>query len=139
MYEYKFTRGGNFKDAALIRELVFVKEQGFANEFDEIDSLSWHLTVYDNGKPVAAARMYQKQADCYYLGRIAVLKEYRGKGLGRLVVNEMLKKLKEMGIKNAELSAQVQAQGFYEKLGFAAFGETYLDEHCPHIHMKKEL
>ena len=48
-------------------------------------------------------------------------------------------KFVKRGAKKASLSAQVQAQGFYESCGYTAEGDTYLDEHCPHIHMTKTL
>lgn len=51
-----------------------------------------------------------------------------------------MKTLEEIGFKQTDtiyLSAQLQAKGFYEKLGYLAYGDEYMDEHCPHIMMKK--
>ena len=54
-------------------------------------------------------------------------------------LHELEKKARELGYPKAKLSAQVSAMGFYEKNGFQAYGEEYLDEFCPHIHMEKRL
>ena len=51
----------------------------------------------------------------------------------------MEQKARQLGAKDIQLSAQVQARGFYEKLGYRAYGQEYLDEHCPHIAMEKTL
>lgn len=128
------------EEAKDIRITVFVDEQGFSNELDEIDNTAVHALLYKDGKAVATARMYPKDnGKAFYLGRIAVLKEFRGLNLGYEIVDAMLKKAKALGAEKCEISAQCQAMGFYNKLGFKEEGETYLDEHCPHIHMEKIL
>lgn len=128
------------EEAKNIRITVFVDEQGFSNELDEIDNTAVHALLYKDSKAVATARMYPKDnGKAFYLGRIAVLKEFRGLNLGYEIVDAMLKKAKALGAEKCEISAQCQAMGFYNKLGFKEEGETYLDEHCPHIHMEKIL
>ena len=128
------------EDGKAIRFKVFVDEQGFQNELDDIDNTALHLVLYVDGTPAGAARMFTEDGGkAYHLGRIAVLPEYRGLHLGAAIVEEMCKKAKELGAEKCELSAQCQAMGFYQKLGFKEEGETYLDEHCPHIHMEKRL
>lgn len=127
--------------AEKIRKEVFEQEQGFHNEFDEIDEIAYHVVFYEDGIPVATGRTFPKGKgnDIWLIGRIAVRKPYRGLGLGRRVMQEIETKLRSIGAKQAELSAQVQARGFYESLGYQAVGEEYLDQHCPHIAMKKVL
>lgn len=128
------------EEAKNIRITVFVEEQGFENELDEIDNSAIHTLLFKNGQAVATARMYPKDnGKTYYFGRIAVLKEFRGLDLGREIVNAMFEKAKLLGAEKCEISAQCRAVGFYQKLGFTEDGETYLDEHCPHIHMEKSL
>lgn len=130
----------NNPDAKIVRQAVFVEEQGFQNEFDEIDGRAWHVVLYEDGVPAATGRTFPKgDGGVYLIGRVAVQKAYRGRGLGEKVVRELEKKLKELGAGRAELSAQLQAQGFYEKLGYRPFGRVYHDEHCPHIAMGKDL
>lgn len=131
---------GLYDDAILIRQKVFVEEQGFRDEFDEIDKTATHLVAYDNGKPVAVCRFFwSDERSAYLIGRLAVIKEYRGKQLGA----EMIKKLEELvkarGGKAIELHSQEQATGFYEKQGYTVCSEMEYEEHCPHYWMRKNL
>ena len=125
-------------DAHGIREDVFVREQGFHNEFDEIDAAAWHTVIYDNGRPAATGRAFLEN-DAWHIGRVAVRKEFRGKQYGAAVMQALERKIAELGAESVGLSAQVQARGFYEKLGYEAHGGEYLDEHCPHVSMTKCL
>lgn len=125
------------KDAKYIREEVFMKEQGFQDEFDEIDDHCLHLVIEDD-KAIGCARMYEKNNEMV-LGRIAVLKEYRHLHIGSYILKTLEEKAKELGYSKVVLSAQVRAQLFYEKNGYQTQGEEYLDEYCPHIFMYKEL
>ncbi|MCH5316875.1 MAG: GNAT family N-acetyltransferase [Eubacterium sp.] len=123
-----------------IRFKVFVDEQGFQNELDEIDNIALHLVLYVDGTPAGAARMFTEDGGrSYHLGRIAVLPQYRKLHLGALIVEEMCKKAKELGASRCELSAQCRVKEFYKKQGFEEQGDVYLDEYCPHIYMVKEL
>lgn len=123
-----------------IRQKVFVEEQKFQNEFDDIDDTCTHLLLFHDDKAVATARMFTKDnGKSYFLGRIAVLKEYRGKHLGSLIVNSMCETAKKLGATKCTLSAQCRVKEFYNSVGFVEQGEEYLDEYCPHILMEKEL
>lgn len=128
------------KEAGLIREEVFIKEQGFSSEFDETDNMCYHLLLTYGEAAAATGRMYKAENEnTYILGRIAVLKPYRKKGCGSIVVKALEDKARELKGEKCRLSAQCQAVPFYEKLGYTAYGEEYLDEHCPHISMEKPL
>ena len=127
--------------ARKIREKVFIDEQGFTVEFDDIDKIAVHLVIFDdNETPVATCRIFK---DCdegsYVLGRLAVLKEYRSKHLGSALINEAERYVKENGGKCIILHAQQRVAGFYKKAGFKEFGDIEYDEGCPHIRMKKYL
>lgn len=138
-YTIKIAKGlENNSDAKIIRENVFIHEQGFENEFDDIDAAAVHCVVYDGGYPIAAGRLYEKDGAAF-LGRIAVLKAYRGKSIGSIMISELEKYAAENGFGECMLSAQCRVIGFYEKLGYTAFGDEYKDEYCPHIMMKKAL
>lgn len=126
-------------EAKAIREEVFMKEQGFQVEFDDTDREAWHMVLWQDGKALATARLYSQGEGVYAIGRVAVRKEGRGKQLGRAVMEAMEQKARQLGAKDIQLSAQVQARGFYEKLGYRAYGQEYLDEHCLHIAMEKTL
>lgn len=127
--------------AKAVREAVFITEQGFQNEFDEIDARAVHVVLYDGGTAAATGRAFPKEngSGTWLLGRIAVRKEYRGQKLGLMVVNALEAEAKKAGADTAELSAQLQAKGFYEKAGYTAQGGVYKDEHCPHVKMTKPL
>lgn len=127
-------------EAKIIREEVFVKEQGFLDEFDEIDEIAKHLVFYADGKPAATCRYYRgKEEGEYVAGRIAVRQDFRGRNLGQHIMEILEENVRKDGGKSITLSAQKRVQGFYEKSGFNVYGEPYLDEHCEHIHMIKIL
>ncbi|WKY48154.1 GNAT family N-acetyltransferase [Eubacteriaceae bacterium ES3] len=123
-----------------IRTEVFVDEQGFNEEFDTIDGQAVHLLYYLDKLAVAVCRYYpDKESGTFILGRFAVRKPYRGKNLGKELLAGAEKEVLKDGGHKIVLSSQVTARSFYEKCGFTAIGEVYLDEHCPHIRMEKTL
>ncbi|HIT07718.1 MAG TPA: GNAT family N-acetyltransferase [Candidatus Merdivicinus faecavium] len=125
-------------DPYFIRETVFMDEQGFSEEFDETDKRALHLTLYLDGARAGCARLYEEEGG-WHIGRVAVLKPFRGMGLGAELLREAERRAASLGAEAVRLSAQVQAQGFYEKLGYRAVTGPYLDEHCPHVGMEKKL
>lgn len=140
--QYTFEYGlAQNSPARMIREAVFMHEQGFKNEFDEQDNDSYHFVFYYEGQPFGCARLFNSPDKDNYmtLGRVAILKEYRGLHLGLAMMQSVEEEVKKMHKNGIELSAQVRVQPFYEKAGFMASGEVYLDEYCPHIHMEKAL
>ncbi|PWM00181.1 MAG: GNAT family N-acetyltransferase [Selenomonadales bacterium] len=126
----------DMQDARKIRTKVFIEEQGFSaqREFDDIDSIALHVIIYKGPEACATGRLYYRQG--YRIGRIAVLKEERGTGLGDLTVRMLLFKAFEQEAEEVTVLAQLQAQGFYEKFGFISTGEQEEDEGVPHIIMK---
>ena len=136
--------GQALDDAYAVRMEVFVREQGFSTEIevDEIDVIAHHIVLYDdNGKPIATGRTFPspQQDGVYILGRIAALQAYRGHGIGRRVMDELERMALAQGAKTLQLGAQCRAKGFYERLGYTPFGETYYEEYCEHIHMQKTV
>lgn len=129
----------HFAPCEAIRTAVFIEEQGFHGEFDEIDDRAWHTIVYDGEKPIATGRAFLNEDGVHTIGRVAALQEYRGKGAGTAVLRALEEKLRQEGATTVCLSAQIQAMGFYRALGYQPEGAEYLDEHCPHITMKKQL
>ena len=128
------------KEAIQIREEVFMREQGFQEEFDEIDGYAVHLVLFCDGFPAAVGRFYEDEEKGGYLfGRLAVRRAYRGKNLGALLLAEAEREIRKAGGRSVRLHAQRQAQPFYEKQGYTAYGETDFDEGCPHVWMKKRL
>lgn len=129
------------KSAFMVREKVFIEEQGFQNELDEIDDIALHIVMYNaDNEPVATCRIFEgEEKQVFILGRLAVLKEYRGKGIGSNIINEAEQLVIEKGGKALILHSQCRAKDFYGKLGFIEYGEIGYDEGCPHIWMKKTL
>lgn len=128
------------EDAAEIRKTVFMAEQGFRDEFDEHESSSTHFVGFISGKAVGTGRVrFAAEYGAYKIGRIAVLKEYRGRHIGEAMVTAAEDWLKSGGETHAVILAQVQAAGFYEKLGYIKTDKTCMEEHCPHILMTKEF
>lgn len=136
--EYKITNALT-PDGIMIRQAVFVQEQGFKNEFDDIDDIAYHLVIYEDGKPAAAGRLFEKRTGEYYIGRVAVLKEYRKMRLGSKIISLLEEKARDLGGKRTVVSAQCGARAFYEKAGYTAFGDVHYDEDCPHVYMEKNI
>lgn len=126
------------EDAMNIRRNVFMAEQGYKNEFDDIDNKALHIVVYDNEKPVATCRIY-KEDNSYVLGRIAVDKAYRGKNLGTILLAEAENVVLQRGGREIILHAQCRVRGFYEKSGYEGYGPIGDDEGHPHIWMRKVI
>ena len=127
------------KDAFVIRKTVFTDEQGFFDELDSIDDNAWHAAVYDDDKIIGCGRMFLEDEKKYHVGRIAVLKEYRGTGVGRRIMNALESKARSEGASAVVLSAQRRARDFYVTLGYETVGDEYLEEGYPHTFMKKYL
>ena len=127
-------------EAKEIREEVFMKEQGFVNEFDDIDSIATHLVLFWEGQPAGVCRFFPiKEPGVWDFGRLAVRKAYRDKHLGSLLVQEAERQIRDQGGAKLALMAQIRVQKFYEKNGYTPFGEPCDDEGCPHIWMEKVL
>lgn len=131
------------QEAIDIRKAVFVDEQGFSDEFDEIDESAIHVIMYDGDKPTATCRIYySKLHKCYSVGRIAVEKAYRGRHYGAKILLYAEKEIVRLIGSNTSvigLSAQKQAVGFYEKQGYHPVGSFYSDENCLHLWMEKVI
>ena len=125
-----------------IRHEVFVIEQHVpeAEEWDGRDGEAIHLIARDDsGAPIGTARLLLEGATGK-IGRVAVLKAARGSGTGAALIRASLQELAGIqGISRAKLGAQTHAIGFYEKLGFSAYGPEYLDAGIAHRDMTQEL
>ena len=130
-------------DAMSVRLAVFVDEQQIPREeeIDAYDDVAVHCVGYagdapDDGAPVAAGRLVVM--DGYgKIGRMAVLKQHRGSGLGAQVLAALEREGVALGLTRFQLSAQLAARGFYERAGYSAFGDVYDDVGIPHIDMEK--
>ena len=121
-----------------IRETVFIHEQGVPVEleWDGLDSACAHVLAWNNrGEAIGTARMQQNGT----IGRMAVLKDWRGRGVGRPLLRTLLDLATRRGLSRVTLSAQTHALGFYERAGFDVVGEPFIDAGIPHRKMVKEL
>lgn len=111
-----------------LRRAVFIEEQGIpeAEEWDALDATCTHYLGSDDSGPLATARLIAKGAEAK-IGRVAVAARARGTGLGRQVMDHVLRDARAMGFATAMLEAQVSVIGFYEVLGFVAEGPEYDD------------
>ncbi|MEB3287641.1 MAG: GNAT family N-acetyltransferase [Vampirovibrionales bacterium] len=132
-----------FDEAIRIRTEVFVIEQEAPPEtepdkFDTPGCHHWLAYASNADHAVATGRMFadSNEKTLAHIGRMAVLKEHRGKGLGHLTLSAMLRLAPEVGFKSILLEAQSHAQPFYAKLGFSAEGEEFMLDNIPHIHMR---
>lgn len=125
-------------EAEYIRTEVFINEQGFREEFDDKDDKSVHMVLFHDGRAAAVCRYYRQDGD-YVLGRIAVLKEYRGRHFGAFLVSSAETEIKRLGGTRIVIHAQLRAEKFYIKLGYSDSGMRDLDEDCPHVWLYKEL
>lgn len=122
------------KDAAAIRLTVFVDEQRvpLEEELDAADADCVHFVARDEtGRAVGCARLLPDG----HIGRVAVLKELRGRGVGRSLVQAAVAHARELGFKAVALNAQTQAQGFYTTLGFHTEGGIFSEAGIPHVRM----
>lgn len=126
--------------AKKIREDIFLHEQGFQTEFDDIDAIAKHILLFQNGQAIGTCRVFWNEtAQSYIIGRVAVVKSYRGKGIGNAIMLAAENLIRTLGGTQVQLSGQVRAAPFYEQLGYVRVGEEYMDEFCPHITLKKTL
>ena len=127
----------NFEDAASVRKEVFMEEQGFLHEFDSIDDRAIHTTMYVDGKLAGCTRTFtMDNPNVVHIGRIALRKEFRNQGLGRVLVEASEAYYQKQAV-TFVLDAQCRIKGFYQRLGYHEVGETFYDETVLHIRMMK--
>ncbi|MFE9242022.1 GNAT family N-acetyltransferase [Nocardiopsis sp. NPDC006938] len=125
----------------VIRGAVFVAEQRvpIEEEWDDRDSTAAHLLAVVDGVPVGTVRLVDQGDGSGLLGRMAVLPDGRGNGTGAALVRAAEDLARESGLARVELHAQTHALGFYERLGYTAHGEEFMDAGIPHLHMEHQL
>jgi predicted GNAT family N-acyltransferase len=132
------------RDAAYaIRHAVFVEEQGISAdlEIDDYDSIAEHALAYVNGQCVATARIYldEQNPRKAKIGRMAVLKEFRGQDIGTALLGEAIRAGMMQGASVFELHAQQSAVPFYAKLQFKPDGAIFDEVGIPHQCMRLVL
>jgi predicted GNAT family N-acyltransferase len=121
-----------------VRKAVFILEQQIPEdlEWDEFDSISMHiLALNSDAEPIGTARLLPDG----HIGRMAILKEWRGKRVGSAIMERILQEMIRRDMRKAKLNAQVTARNFYGKFGFQASGKEFMEAGIPHIKMTLEL
>jgi len=124
--------------AGPIRFAIFVGEQNVPPgiELDDQDASCMHAIAYDEaGKAVGTGRLLPDG----HIGRMAVVKEWRRRGVGAALLEALVAEARRRGHKEVALSAQLQALEFYRGAGFVAEGKVYEEAGILHQQMRKAL
>ncbi|MGM0535591.1 MAG: GNAT family N-acetyltransferase [Pseudomonadota bacterium] len=131
------TWGALGETASEIRRVVFIEEQQVPQEeeWDGRDPECRHFLALHDTLPLGTARLLPDA----HIGRVAVLPQARGLGIGAALVRAAIEAARRDGHASVALAAQTHAQAFYEHLGFVAFGDEFLDAGIPHRNMRLSL
>lgn len=129
-----------------IRTQVFVEEQQVPlhDEWDGLDESATHFLLDYEGKAIGCARLLLETKEGqhhFHIGRVAILKPFRGEGIGQDLVQFIIEHCKQIAPYPIYLHAQLERRDFYARLGFVALGNVFIDAGIPHISMywKTEL
>ena len=125
------------EEAYLIRQKVFIQEQGVPEEMelDELDSTAHHALAYKSKLCVGTGRLVHLDSRHAQIGRMAVLSTFRNRGIGKAILSHLIALAKAEGVLTLMLHSQVSAIPFYAKLGFIAEGPVYDEAGIPHRNM----
>lgn len=134
----------NLAEAFSVRRTVFIEEQKVpeAIELDQYDYMKTtrHVLLLDESQQaIGTARFRPYRDDILKIERVAVLGHLRGSGAGRLIIEAIIEEAKKAGYHSIKLGAQLQARGFYERLGFKAQGEEFVEAGIRHLNMVKNI
>ncbi|WP_461200801.1 GNAT family N-acetyltransferase [Anoxybacillus sp. TBDG-1] len=126
-------------DALFVRRTVFINEQGVSEEeeIDVFEQQSVHFVIYDNDKPIAAGR-FRTIDGIGKVERICVLPAYRGRGIGKRIM-EAIEQYAKQHVSKVKLNAQTHAEPFYKQLGYETVSDVFLDAGIPHVTMIKTI
>ena len=141
LYIFKATLPEEQEACFAIRRKIFVEEQKVPLEYeiDHYDDGALHFLALHEKRPVGTARVIMKDdGQIAKIGRMAVLSEMRGKGVGAAIMQAIEVDPDVQRTNRLVLEAQTHAIPFYEKLGYVATGDEYLDCNIPHRFMSKD-
>lgn len=124
-----------------LRHQVFVVGQDVPDwiERDELDAVADHVVALQDGELLATGRLVTRADGTGVIGRMAVAAPARGQGVGAAVLRRLEQQAVERGLTDVELHAQLHARRFYDRAGYAPFGEVYLEAGIEHLSMRKSL
>ena len=126
------------KKAFEIRNLVFCEEQKVSKEieFDGLDQFCNHYLAKINELPIGTARVREQTRGTFKIERMAVLKGYRNKGVGKAIIKKILKDYLNLSkINKLILNSQIEAKDFYKRFGFIEVGKEFLEANIKHQKM----
>lgn len=130
----------DFIDAIRIRTDVFIIEQKCPPgwEPDELDKVSKHYVAIVDNNIVGTVRLKEDKKNIAKMERMAVKKEFRGKGIGTGLTNHVIERARKKGFKKLWMQAQRHAQKMYERVGFKTISKTYdlWNLGIPHVDME---
>lgn len=134
--------GREWREVKAIRTRVFIEEQACPphEEWDEHETSSRQMIGLVDGKPMATARwrtVWHGDRRVAKLERFAVLPEFRGKGYGRSLVEQVMEDARLAGHGDYVIHAQQHLEGFYRSFGFETVGEAFEEAGIPHVKMVK--
>lgn len=124
-------------EATEIRRIVFIEEQRVPQEeeWDGQDLACRHFLALQAGAPLGTARLLPDA----HIGRVAVLRTARGQGIGEALMAAAIAAARRDGHASVALAAQTHALLFYERLGFTAYGDEFMEAGIPHRNMRLEF
>jgi cystathionine beta-lyase len=130
-----------FTQAMAVRREVFIIEQNIdgAEEYDGLDDTCLHFVALNDGKVVGTARVRFPSPEYAKIERMAVLKEFRRRGVGTGILACVEKELKGRRLPEAVLHAQVAAAPFYKSCGYKPVGAHFYEAGIEHLKMKKKI
>ena len=129
------------KGALEVRRQVFVHEQGVSEdiELDSRDGKALHMVVKDGERVIGTARVLFLANNQAKIERMAILKAFRGRGIGREILTFLNEELRNRQVEQAVLHAQCSVIGFYQSCGFEETGPPFCEAGIKHIKMQKKL
>ncbi len=127
-----------------IRRQVFIIEKGVPKEievdkYDCLEEACSHFLVRYQNKDVGTIRCLETSSDRVRIQRFCFLKEYRGLGLGKIVIAYIENYYKRQGYSTVEMDAKYEVFGFYEKCGYQRVSDVFIEAGIPHVKMQKEI
>ena len=151
--EVRLAAPGDLEEVYALRHEVFVVGQDVPEDLerDELDAGADHAVALLDGAVVGTGRLVDGRIDeqgrlepgtsgaVGTIGRMAVAAAVRGSGVGRALLDLLVRRAAERGLPAVELHAQLHARSFYQRAGFVAFGGVYLEAGIEHLGMRREL
>ena len=127
--------------AYAIRRRVFIEEQNVPEEIelDADDEQAFHALAILDDVAIGCGRMLEHRDGEVKIGRMAVLREFRGTGVGAHILRFLIDRARARGLRRAILHAQLTAEGFYLKEGFNPVGGVFDEAGIAHRKMERDL